>query len=289
MSSTNSSRDASPVTRERRRQNAPDTSSSSNDPPAYNKCFVVSALVLFLAMAWSSAPTLLSGNNPQKASKALEYQRQQQQQQAAALASPLSPLSVPSPPPPLLSLNTISKMSPEEALAAISALVSASDVATPSSEVKLVISTVTGGGKVQAEKSQQEAWKAVWSVTKFIFNGLVKIIMVIYWSLHFIVAKPLHVIAVVAEPPLTMLRDMYKAFLPVYSFFAFAAVIGVVMGGFATWIGQLLISAIGAAPESEEQLQLQQRHQQRAMMEMQQERSMRTPYRMPSRVYDLGQ
>ncbi|KAI7820244.1 hypothetical protein BC939DRAFT_505087 [Gamsiella multidivaricata] len=67
-----------------------------------------------------------------------------------------------------------------------------------------------------------------------------------YQGARFVVAKPIEVVAAMAETPYVVTRDVCKAFLPVYSFFAVAAMIGIVLGGTALWIAHLLISAIGA-------------------------------------------
>ncbi|KAI1312248.1 hypothetical protein EDD11_003005 [Mortierella claussenii] len=67
-----------------------------------------------------------------------------------------------------------------------------------------------------------------------------------YQLVRLMVAKPLEIGIAVVETPYIITRDVCKAFLPVYSFFTVAAVIGVIVGGSAMWIAHILISAIGA-------------------------------------------
>ncbi|GJJ69838.1 hypothetical protein EMPS_02187 [Entomortierella parvispora] len=268
-------------------------------------------------MAWTSAPNLFSGNNGRAPSGRIQRGFQQQHDAARLSKLPSQQSSVPSPPPPIvsqpplvpaaepkLSLESLSKMSPEEALAAISALVSVSglsatmDISATATEAAM--STITDSSSVaytqtkprqrgkedsdsrKTEKTAQngEAWKVIWAVIRYVATGVWRIGLVVYWSLRFLVAKPFHAVMVVMEPPWIMLKDMCKAFLPVYSFFTVAAIIGIVIGGFATWIGQLLISAIGAGAVLEEQ---PQQHHETTMMQMEQERAMRPQYRMQTR------
>ncbi|KAG0017117.1 hypothetical protein BGZ80_008602 [Entomortierella chlamydospora] len=75
------------------------------------------------------------------------------------------------------------------------------------------------------------------------------IIKRIYLAVVFVIAKPIGAAAAFAETPFVITRDICKAFLPVYSFFTVAAVVGITVGGFALWIAQLLIAAIGADRE----------------------------------------
>jgi len=260
-----SSRDASPMVRDRR--HAPETTDAA---PPFNKCFVVAALMVFLGMAWSSAPNLLSGNNSRASSNRIQREFQQQQHdvarfstlpshQGSVQSSPSPPL-VPQPPSvpavqPKLSLESLVQMSPEEALAAISALVSVSGLTatmdTSVTATEAAMSTITGsssvvhtqmqarqGGKEdsdtrKAEKATQngEAWKVTWTLIRYAAAGVWRVCLAAYWFLGYLVSKPYRAVMVVMEPPWMMLKDMYKAFLPVYSFFTMAAIIGVVVGG----------------------------------------------------------
>ncbi|KAF9435979.1 hypothetical protein BGZ76_005121 [Entomortierella beljakovae] len=53
----------------------------------------------------------------------------------------------------------------------------------------------------------------------------------------------------VAETPYLVTKDICKAFIPVYSFFTIAAMIGITVGGIALWIARILISVVGADQE----------------------------------------
>ncbi|KAF9921624.1 hypothetical protein FBU30_008308 [Linnemannia zychae] len=94
----------------------------------------------------------------------------------------------------------------------------------------------------------------IWPIVKtsawFIYRVSLWSIRTSYWAVRSVVAKPLAVVAALVETPYTMMKDICLAFLPVYSFFSVAAAIGIVVGGLALWIAQLLISAIGADQEA---------------------------------------
>lgn len=147
-------------------------------------------------------------------------------------------------------------MSPEEALAAISSLVLVSGLTatmdTSATSTEAAMSTITGSSSIKYTQQQQarqggnedadarksekatqngEAWKAIWALIRYGATVAWRIVLAVYWFVGFLVSKPYRAVMVVMEPPWLMLKDMYKAFLPVYSFFTMAAIIGVVVGG----------------------------------------------------------
>ncbi|KAF8984445.1 hypothetical protein BGZ46_008000 [Entomortierella lignicola] len=100
---------------------------------------------------------------------------------------------------------------------------------------------------------QAKVWSLIQAWARLSIRVVVWVVKVLYLAIAFVIGKPVGVAVAVAEKPYVITRDICKAFLPVYSFFSVAAVIGIAIGGIALWIAQLLIGVIGADQEKEEQ------------------------------------
>ncbi|KAF9205134.1 hypothetical protein BGZ49_004427 [Haplosporangium sp. Z 27] len=94
---------------------------------------------------------------------------------------------------------------------------------------------------------QAKVWSLIQAWAWLSIRVVVWIVKVLYLAIAFVIGKPVGVAVAVAEKPYLVTRDICKAFLPVYSFFSVAAVIGIAIGA------QLLIGVIGADQEKEEQ------------------------------------
>ncbi|KAF9108749.1 hypothetical protein BGX27_008249 [Mortierella sp. AM989] len=102
-----------------------------------------------------------------------------------------------------------------------------------------------------------KAWPLIQACARLSFRVGLWIIRRFYLITALVIVKPIGVVVAFAETPYVITRDICRAFLPVYSFFTFAAVIGVAVGGFALWIARLLIAAVGADQEVNDQFATQ--------------------------------
>ncbi|KAF9344323.1 hypothetical protein BGX26_004529 [Mortierella sp. AD094] len=136
---------------------------------------------------------------------------------------------------------------------------SAQTLPTPSSTVNVLLTPLPDRGHEHNKSwktpvvEEAKVWHLIQGCAWISFQVSFWIIRGIYQAVAFVIAKPIGVAAAFAETPYVITRDICKAFLPVYSFFTVAAAIGITVGGFALWIAQLLIAAIGADQEKEEQ------------------------------------
>ncbi|KAF9304048.1 hypothetical protein BGZ74_002512 [Mortierella antarctica] len=212
------------------------------DPPRTSKCFTLSAIVLFLAFVASSVPNVLSPQprNTTSVAKASSVvpspivthspgQLQQLLQQAFHTKSIVYPSPVS---PPSQAIDGLSPKHPQ--------------------------STETPPPQQQQHEQQQQQQQREHLIEKTTVLELVLIVVnvsfrVVFWalslvyrSIRYVVIQPAGIIMRLLETPLEMMHEIYKTVMPVYSFFTVAAIIGVVVGGSATWIAQLVISALGA-------------------------------------------
>ncbi|KAG0017749.1 hypothetical protein BGZ81_010548 [Podila clonocystis] len=205
------------------------------DPPQTSKCLTLSAIVLFLAFVASSVPNVLSPQprNTTAVAKATssvvssvistDLPGQQQAQHALYPESIMHISQVSSP------SRSTDRLSPEQPQ-----------------------STETQSPQ-QHEQQQREPLIEKTTVLEFVliavkasFRVAFWVLSLIYRSSRYVVVQPAGIIMRLLETPLEMMREIYKTVMPVYSFFTVAAIIGVVVGGSATWIAQLVISALGA-------------------------------------------
>lgn len=85
--------------------------------------------------------------------------------------------------------------------------------------------------KDSRSKHDSTIWPVVQASAWFAYRASLWSMRTSYWAARSVVAKPYSVVAALFETPYTMMRDICLAFLPVYSFFTIAAVIGILVGG----------------------------------------------------------
>ncbi|KAF9928935.1 hypothetical protein BGZ65_006016 [Modicella reniformis] len=238
-------------------------------------------MAVFLWFAFSSIPNVLSANNP-NAESAGGLARAQDHHSSASSgqgvvdldhhivrnpmeASSSSSNHILDSADPILNLNRNAKresniVTNRQGNVAGQEIQDETDHTFPSQHTRSVrhfSSSVKPSPTLQSEGQQEQTLRSslmeeieLWSLFKTSTSLLLRIslwcLQKLYHSMQFVVAKPVSVAAALVETPYLMTRDICKAFLPVYSFFTVAAMIGIVVGGCALWIAQLLISAIGA-------------------------------------------
>ena len=80
-------------------------------------------------------------------------------------------------------------------------------------------------------KQHSTIWPVIQASAWFAYRASLWSMRTSYWTVRSAVAKPYSVVAALFETPYTMMKDICLAFLPVYSFFTIAAVIGILVGG----------------------------------------------------------
>ncbi|KAF9361045.1 hypothetical protein BGX34_007355 [Mortierella sp. NVP85] len=246
-------------------------------PPGYSKLFVFSAIVVFLAFAFHSLPNVLSANNPRAdavRSGVVRHQGDSVVQSSgvaldhtlgSATDTPLdsSNFAKLDHTEPKLDIpendsnidertrihNTDHISPPQKAQGQGHAVPLEKASPSPLSEKK----PQQQQQKLQQDQPQRTSLMGEIDIGLWIRAGISLGLQLVFWilqkiyqSVRFVIAKPIEVTAALVETPYVMTRDICKAFLPVYSFFSVAAVIGIVVGGSAIWVAQLIISAVGA-------------------------------------------
>ncbi|KAG0332192.1 hypothetical protein BG000_010260 [Podila horticola] len=209
------------------------------DPPQSSKCLTLSAIVLFLAIVASSIPNVLSPQprnvtSVAKASSSVvssvitTVPGQQQQQVQQALLSDSFLYASPQPSPS----QATDRRSPEQP------------------------QPIERSPQPEQQQQQQQREPLIEKTTvlelvliaiNFFLRVAFWVLSLIYRSCRYVVVQPTGIIMRLLETPLEMMREIYKTVMPVYSFFTVAAIIGVVVGGSATWVAQLW-SRHGNAP-----------------------------------------
>ncbi|KAF9129385.1 hypothetical protein BG015_004204 [Linnemannia schmuckeri] len=83
--------------------------------------------------------------------------------------------------------------------------------------------------------SQPKQGSTIWPVVQasawFAYRASLWSMRTSYLAVRSVIAKPYSVVAALFETPYMMMKEICLAFLPVYSFFTIAAVIGILVGG----------------------------------------------------------
>ncbi|KAF9183466.1 hypothetical protein BGZ50_004228 [Haplosporangium sp. Z 11] len=230
------------------------------EPPVFSRWFVVLAIVLFLTIGSSSVPNLLNIHNPKDdQGKALPVNKVSFRDPSlgAQDKDKLIPL--------VHALRTSARTTKERDYESMHVSIQTPDQKRESTVAVAGFSTNLHTDTASSFPSSNPVisptpsssplvhdiniWPAISAPFRLLYHACLWISRKLYWSTSLFISKPLELTIAVAEPPYAMMRDISKAFLPVYSFFAVAAAIGIVVGGFATWIGQILIMALGADHE----------------------------------------
>ncbi|CAO3562994.1 unnamed protein product [Mortierella alpina] len=264
------------------------------EPAQFNKCFVLSAIVVFLAVGCSSVPNLLSARNPRGnhrttsiATDPTNYPSEASEYVEVLAAHPSTgadsiitagtgaetlesmhqrasnskawdqvagrALGNENEDVPMKSLHHQSLGRPSTRQNA-----QAQPISSPSTSSAVRVSTPPTGSQQEPYLraapppiiQETNIWPLIQGFIWLVWRGSLWSMRTSFRLTRFVVSKPVSAFVAVAEPPYTIVRDMCRAFLPVYSFFAVAAVVGVVVGGSATWIAQQLIAALGADKET---------------------------------------
>ncbi|KAF9951201.1 hypothetical protein BGZ72_007239 [Mortierella alpina] len=252
----------------------------------FNKCFVLSAIVVFLAIGCSSVPNLLSARNPQEGIRTTSITTDHTHYPSGALGYSKTPAEHLSDGvgPAILSApgagtqehkrtsnlwNQIAdralgnehedvEMKPQGSGRPSSFRNSQAQGSTSSSTSSALHVSTPAAGSHQEQllrKSpppilqETNMWPLIQKLVWLVLRASLWSMRTSFRLTRLVVSKPVNAFIAVAEPPYTIVRDMCRAFLPVYSFFAVAAIVGIVVGGSATWIAQQLIAALGADKE----------------------------------------
>ncbi|KAG0330605.1 hypothetical protein BG004_002069 [Podila humilis] len=243
--------------------NAPELiPTEDQDPPQTSKCFTLACIVVFVALVANSIPTLLSPQprtNPRSSSSSslskrtgpsesspgrilasafaqhqhpsrqqpLQQQQQQQQQQQPNQQAEFDAIggslvyTTDDPSVASSSFNTfrdkqrqVDRLSPKE-------------------------SSRTHPSQHQQHQQHQQREPLIEKTTiselvLIVVNVLVRVawwsILLLYRACRYLVLGPAGIIMSLLDTPISMMREIYKTVMPVYSFFTVAAVIGVVVG-----------------------------------------------------------
>ncbi|KAF9896866.1 hypothetical protein BX616_006611 [Lobosporangium transversale] len=237
------------------------------EPSCCNKLFLLIAIVTFVTFLTSSAPTIFSAQQPQEPSS----RPQQTQSSRKGLVAVIHPqdkrvgvvTKVDSQSAALFPTthlgNNNDKFNPDDPLP-IHPTPPLSFSPSSSSQTKATESW-------QAQRQEQDHAQMVYSpvqgltimplvlqLAKKGFDVKLWLIKKAYRSVAFVVAKPVRITVDIVETPFTVTRDIWNAFLPLYSFFTIAALIGIVIGGISFFFVHALISAVGADQDPQTQI-----------------------------------
>ncbi|KAG0225096.1 hypothetical protein B0O80DRAFT_464047 [Mortierella sp. GBAus27b] len=235
-------------------------------PPGYSRLFLLAVLIVFLAFAFNSIPNVISANNPKADSVQSGHVPRREgfpvgQRPGVGLDNTLKPDE-----PLPLGNHDIEPMSGAVGEGYVDPNRVASqrqegtqdmgDTSTQHTQLPPSMKTSPthhSGQQQQQDQAQRTSLmedvdirSLVRASFSLVFGISLWFLRTIYQWVGFIVSIPVEVAGALLEKPYQMTKDICKAFLPVYSFFSAAAMIGIVIGGCALWIAQLLISAIGA-------------------------------------------
>ncbi|KAF9584968.1 hypothetical protein BGW38_004451 [Lunasporangiospora selenospora] len=240
--------------------------------PTVGRCWILSAIVLFLSAAAYSVPNVLSANQvkeparpfqgdnegtrsiqtqphnlqdttiEESSTKGLEpkwasvgdmdfSQQQHENFQPPPSIVMVQPPLAPSPPP-----NTADSLSAEKVVPS----------RQPLSSTAFANSQSHRNDQPGAPPQNSHIWPIIQAMILLSFRIIRWSLVAIWGTVAWTFKAPVDAFVEVSRGPYEMMRDICKAFLPVYSFFTIAAIIGIVVGGSATWIAQLLMAAVGA-------------------------------------------
>ncbi|KAF9960720.1 hypothetical protein BGZ70_008510 [Mortierella alpina] len=259
------------------------------EPASFNKCFVLSAIVVFLAVGCSSVPNLLSTRNPREShrttslttnypSEAFGYaetlathpatgvkgiilagtgaETLEHKHQRASNSKAWNPVADGALENEHKEMKSLHHQGSDRPSTRQNAQVQA--ISSPSTSPIARVSTPPAGSQQEPylraapppRLQETNIWPLIQGCIWLVLRGSLWSMRTSFRLTRFVVSKPVSAFLAVAEPPYIIVRDICRAFLPVYSFFAVAAVVGIVVGGSATWIAQQLIAALGADKEA---------------------------------------
>lgn len=222
--------------------------------PGYNKLFVLSAIVVFLSFAFHSLPNVISANHPGADSAKSGPERYKEGSSAdqgpgASLDRTLkSTTKAPFKGIMKVALgmidNTVGEIDndQQEKQGGIHntdhASLSQHTLGWVQVSPSMKASPTSPPEKQQQQQQQQEQidfWSLARASTSLGVGLCLWFLGTMYQSARFVVATPIEVAAAMVERPYHITRDICKAFMPVYSFFSVAAMIGIVVGGMESY------------------------------------------------------